>query len=156
MPFLVGSPVAIVSIRQHGRVLEVLPGGRYRIAVGGSTMVCDEGQLETISHAKKERRREREMPRPVADTPDPAVPYAADASRYRMIDLHGLTVPEALAVLPRFIDRAIREGLTHVEIVHGISGGKLRAAVRKFLAGVPSVTNAASDEKNPGVTIAYF
>jgi len=156
MPFSVGSPVAIVNLRKHGRVLDVLPGGRYRVAVGGLTMVCAEAQLETISHAKKERRRERDTPQPVAQTPPPTVPYAAHASRYRMIDLHGMTVPEALAALPRFLDRAIREGLPHVEIVHGISGGKLRAAVRTFLAGVPTVTCAVLDEKNPGVTIAYF
>ena len=156
MPFAPGSPVAIVHLRTHGRVLEVLPGGRYRVAVGGMTFVCQEAQLETISHSKKEQRRERARPRPVADAASQAVPYAADASRHRRIDLHGMTVPEALAALPGFLDRAIREGLPHVEIVHGISGGKLRSAVRTFLAGVPSVTCAVLDEKNPGVTIAYF
>jgi DNA mismatch repair protein MutS2 len=67
-----------------------------------------------------------------------------------------MTIPEALAALPIFLDRAIRAGVTQVEIIHGISGGRLRAAVRKYLSGMPAVTCAAPDERNPGVTIAYF
>jgi dsDNA-specific endonuclease/ATPase MutS2 len=67
-----------------------------------------------------------------------------------------MTVPAALAALPAFLDRAIRAGLTHVEIIHGISGGRLRAAVRGYLAETPAVTCAALDDRNPGVTIAYF
>ena len=62
MPFLVGSAVAVVSLRRHGHVLEILPGGRFRVAVGGLTMVCQEAELETVSHSKKQQRREREAP----------------------------------------------------------------------------------------------
>lgn len=157
MPFLVGSAVAVVSLRKHGHVLEVLQDSRYRVAVGGLTMVCREEQLETVSHSKKQQRREREAPTRDARTTSPQlVPYAADTSRFQSIDLHGMTVPEALAALPAFLDRAIRSGLTSVEIIHGISGGRLRAAVRNYLAGMPAVTCAAPDDRNPGVTIAYF
>jgi dsDNA-specific endonuclease/ATPase MutS2 len=67
-----------------------------------------------------------------------------------------MTVPEALAALPVFLDRAIRADLPRVEIIHGVSGGRLRAAVRRYLAGVPAVTSAAPDDRNAGVTIAYF
>jgi DNA mismatch repair protein MutS2 len=67
-----------------------------------------------------------------------------------------MTVPEALAALPIFLDRAIRAGRARVEIIHGISGGRLRAAVRGYLAGMPAVTCAEADDRNPGVTIAYF
>jgi len=157
MPFAVGARVAVVNLRKHGQVLEVLPGGRYRVAVGGLTVVCPEGQLETVSHSKKQRRRERGAPvRQAVAAPPPPVACAADASRFQSIDLHGMTVPEALAALPVFLDGAIRAGLTRVEIIHGISGGRLRAAVRGYLAQMPAVMCAAPDHGNPGVTIAYF
>jgi DNA mismatch repair protein MutS2 len=157
MAFSVGSPVAVISLRRHGQVVEALPGGRYRIAVGGLTMVCQEAQLETVSHSKKKQRAERDAPaRTAALSAPPPAHDAADTRRLQSIDLHGMTVPEALAALPVFLDRAIRAGLTHVEIIHGISGGRLRAAVRSYLAGMPAVTCAAADERNPGVTIAYF
>lgn len=157
MPFPVGSAVAVVSLRKHGRVLEVLPGGRYRVAVGNLAMVCQEAQLETVSYSKKQQRRDRDAP---ARSPEPfaapPVPREADIRRFQSIDLHGMTVPEALAALPVFLDHAIRAGLTSVTIVHGVSGGRLRAVVRRYLAGMPAVTCAAPDDRNPGVTVAYF
>jgi DNA mismatch repair protein MutS2 len=157
MPFAAGSAVAVTSLRKHGRVLEVLPGRRYRVAVGGVTVVCPEEQLETVSHSKKQQRREREAPTHRAGTiAPPPVPDTAGTGRFQSIDLHGMTVPEALAALPAFLDRAIRAGLTRVEIIHGISGGRLRSAVRSYLAGMPAVMCAAPDERNPGVTIVYF
>jgi dsDNA-specific endonuclease/ATPase MutS2 len=156
MPFAVGSAVAVVSLRKHGHVLEVLPGRGYRVAVGGLTMVCREEQLETPTHSKKKQRREREAPTRNAETAPPPVPYAADTSRFQSIDLHGMTVPEALAALPVFLDAAIRAGLTHVTIIHGTSGGKLRAAVRGYLSKMPAVTCAVPDGRNQGATIVYF
>ena len=157
MPFVVGSDVAVVSLRKHGRVLEVFPGNRYRVAVGGLTMVCQEAELATPSHSKKMQRREREAPAPTTGiVPPPADSQVADAGRAQSIDLHGMTVAEALAALPVFLDRAIRAGLTRVEIIHGISGGRLRVAVRRYLAEMPAVTCAAPDDRNPGVTTAYF
>lgn len=157
MAFTVGAAVAVTGLHTHGRVLDVLPGGRYRVAVGGLTMVCTEAQLETVTHSKKQQRREREAPTRAPETSNPSATRAApDVSRYQAIDLHGMTVPEALAALPPFIDRAIRAGLTHVRIIHGISGGRLRVAVRDYLSGMSAVTCAAPEDRNPGVTIAYF
>jgi DNA mismatch repair protein MutS2 len=157
MAFPVGAAVAVVSLRKHGRVVEALPGGRYRVAVGGMTMVCRESALETVSHSKKQQRRERDTPAPRIETPAaPPVTDAAGATRFQSIDLHGMTVPEALAALPIFLDRAIRAGLPHVEIIHGISGGRLRVAVRDWLKTMPAVTQAVRDDRNPGVTIVYF
>jgi DNA mismatch repair protein MutS2 len=156
MAFPVGAAVAVTGLHTHGRVLDVLPGGRYRVAVGGLTMVCTEAQLETVTHSKKQQRRAREAPSRAADAPAPPAFAAPDVSRYQSIDLHGMTVPEALAALPPFLDRAIRAGLPHVRIIHGTSGGRLRVAVRDYLSGMSAVTCAAPDERNPGVTIAYF
>jgi DNA mismatch repair protein MutS2 len=156
MAFPVGSAIAVVTLRKHGHVLDVLSGNRYRVAVGGLTMVCSEEQLETVSHSKKQQRREREAPTRTEVAAPPSVHRTGDTSQLESIDLHGMTVPEALAALPVFLDRAIRAGLTQVEIIHGISGGRLRAAVRTYLADMPAVTCAAPDERNPGVTIAYF
>jgi DNA mismatch repair protein MutS2 len=160
MPFPVGSPVAVVTLRKNGQILEVLPGGRYRVAVGGMTMVCREGELETVSQSKKQQKREREAAARTAATQSAAVlaaPVAApDTARLQSIDLHGLTVPEAMAALGPFLDRAIRAGLARVEIIHGVSGGKLRAAVRQYLAETPTVSMAAPHERNPGVMVAYF
>lgn len=160
MSFAVGSAVSVTALRKNGRVMEVLPGNRYRVSVGGMTMVCAERDLASLSHAKKEHRREREAAaRAAAAQPaltPPSAVVASDMARLQSIDLHGMTVPEALAALGPFLDRAIRAGLERVEIIHGVSGGKLRVAVRKYLAETPSVSMAAPHDRNPGVMVAYF
>lgn len=123
-------------------------------------MVCRESDLETVTHAKKQQRREREaaaLAAAAAPAAAPISPVAArDAARLQSIDLHGMTVPEALAALGPFLDLAIRAGLERVEIIHGISGGKLRVVVRKYLAETPAVSMAVPHERNPGVMVAYF
>jgi DNA mismatch repair protein MutS2 len=160
MSFAVGSAVSVTSLRKNGQIIEVLTGGRYRVVVGGMTMVCAETDLASVSHGKKQRKRERETAaRSAAAQPaiTPAsVVAASDIARLQSIDLHGLTVPEALSVLGPFLDRAIRAGLERVEIIHGVGGGKLRVAVRKYLAEVPAVSMAAPHDRNPGVMVAYF
>lgn len=156
MPFPAGSAVAVKGLHSHGHVLEVLPDGRYRVGIGGLTMVCTEAQLESVSQSKKQQRREREAPTRRVEPPPVAAAPIVDTTGLASIDLHGMTVPEALAALPGFLDQAIRAGLSEVRIIHGISGGKLRVAVREYLSKTPSVRAAASDERNRGVTIAYF
>ncbi len=49
--------------------------------------------------------------------------------------LIGKRVDEALPLLDRFIDDALLQGLSELEIVHGSGEGILRRVVREFLAG---------------------
>lgn len=147
----------MIALRTRGRVMDVLTGGRYRVAVGGLTTVCLAAELETTSASKKQARRVRDAAS-LRTGPDPlAAPFdPPDLRQAQSLDLHGTTVPEALSRLGTFIDRAIRAGHDRVEIIHGISGGRLRAAVRGQLAGMPSVVRFVADPHNAGVTVVYF
>ncbi|OEU60116.1 MAG: hypothetical protein BA870_05880 [Desulfuromonadales bacterium C00003094] len=49
--------------------------------------------------------------------------------------LIGKRVDEALGLLDRFVDDALLQGLSELEVVHGCGEGILRRAVREFLAG---------------------
>ena len=51
------------------------------------------------------------------------------------IDLHNLTVDEALYQLERFLNKSIREGLDIVWVIHGKGEGILRAEVGRHLTG---------------------
>jgi DNA mismatch repair protein MutS2 len=154
---VVGAEVVVTSLGKRGRIVEIAPGGRYRVAVGAWTTWCAAGDLESLSHAKKRAKRESvpQLP-PVASRLAPAGLSAAERRALGSLDLHGLTVPEALQMLGRRVDDAIRAGLDRLEIIHGISGGRLRAAVHGYLAGTPSVARFVPDPRNPGVTWAYF
>jgi DNA mismatch repair protein MutS2 len=51
------------------------------------------------------------------------------------LDLHGLTVDEALPRLEEFLNSAYRAGLYRVWIVHGKGWGILRREVGRYLTG---------------------
>ncbi len=51
------------------------------------------------------------------------------------LDLHGLTVDEALPRLDRFLHAAYQAGHYRVYIVHGKGSGILRREVGRFLSG---------------------
>jgi dsDNA-specific endonuclease/ATPase MutS2 len=157
MDLTVGAEVVVTSLGKRGRIVEASAGGRYRVAVGTWTTWCTAGDLESVSHAKKRARRESAPQAPPVATPmAPAGLSAAERRALGSLDLHGLTVAEALQMLGRRVDEAIRAGLDRLEIIHGISGGRLRAAVHGYLAGTPSVVRFVPDPHNPGVTWAYF
>jgi DNA mismatch repair protein MutS2 len=50
------------------------------------------------------------------------------------LHLVGLRVEEAISLLDKAIDRAILNGYTQIEVVHGHGTGRLRQAVQEFLA----------------------
>ncbi|MBE3589378.1 MAG: endonuclease MutS2 [Firmicutes bacterium] len=73
------------------------------------------------------------------------------------LDLHGLTVDEALPLVDKYLDDAYLAGLRTVRLVHGKGTGALRQAVRRFLAThrlVDSFRPGAADEGGPGTTVA--
>ena len=55
------------------------------------------------------------------------------------IDLHGMTVDEALPRLDEFIHAAYRAGYYQVRIVHGKGSGILRREVGRYLSNHPLV-----------------
>jgi dsDNA-specific endonuclease/ATPase MutS2 len=67
-----------------------------------------------------------------------------------------MTVEEALGAVEVRLDQAIRAGLDGIEIIHGISGGKLRGAVHRYLSGISAVARFSVDERNRGVTRVWF
>ena len=82
------------------------------------------------------------------------------ANRYNPIsselDLHALTVDEALIKLDRYLHDAFRAGYYTVTIVHGKGTGVLRNAVRQYLEGHPLVKSYRWGERwegGVGVTV---
>jgi DNA mismatch repair protein MutS2 len=55
------------------------------------------------------------------------------------IDLHGLTVDEALPRIDDFLHDTYNAGLHYVRIVHGKGTGTLKQEVSRYLAGHPLV-----------------
>jgi DNA mismatch repair protein MutS2 len=148
MPFSVGSRVIVVPLgRKPGVVIDVGRGGHYRVQVGNATVSCREADL-AAPEARAKRRGPAE--RPSAPTRDEA------ASSPHRVDLHGLTVEEALARVVDEIDLALRRGADRVEIVHGKGSGRIRDALQRHLKTITVVASFRIDPRNPGVTWVYF
>jgi len=68
------------------------------------------------------------------------------------LDLHGLTVDEALPRLEQFLYTAFRAGLHRVWVIHGKGTGVLRREMRRYLSKHPLVRSfSAADGAHGGI-----
>lgn len=161
MPFSVGSRVIVLPLgRKQDIVVDVGRGGHYRVQVENTTVSCREDDLAAPVPPKRPReggaleprgkKRVRAGPLP-ATTPDHDAAVAAPR-----VDLHGLTVEEALVRVVDAIDAALRQGADRVEVVHGKGSGRIRDALHRHLETMTVVASFRLDARNPGVTWIYF
>ncbi len=69
------------------------------------------------------------------------------------LDLHGLTVDEALLALDKYLNDVFVADLTRVvRVVHGKGTGTLRETVRRQLSGHPLVKSYRAGEYGEGGT----
>jgi len=76
-----------------------------------------------------------------------------------MIDLHRMTVDEALPALDRYLNRAFMAGLNTVYIMHGKGTGTIKRATITYMNSHPLVRAlrpAWADEGGDGVTVAVL
>lgn len=66
--------------------------------------------------------------------------YSKSKTTENEIDLHGLTVDEAIPKLEDFIYRSFQSGYFRVWVVHGKGSGILRREMRRYLSKHPLVT----------------
>jgi DNA mismatch repair protein MutS2 len=67
-----------------------------------------------------------------------------------------MTTAEAIDALDAFLNDALLAGAGEARIIHGRSGGKLKAAVHARLRQLPSIRGFRMDPRNPGVTIVQL
>lgn len=143
--FHVGDAVHVDGFGK-GIVREARNGGRYLVEVKGRAMAVGADQLTLLAVP----------PRAVPAAPVPAarpdVTRDGDGAIAR-VDLHGHTVETALAALDEALNDALLAGAAELHVIHGRSGGRLRAAVHRRLTALPPVRRFGLDPRNPGVTI---
>lgn len=132
-----------------GIVREARSGGRYAIDIKGKTIVASADSLQPAAEKRARSRTDRtntfgKEDRNSSQQPTPAV------------DLHGCTIAEAVAAVESFVSDALVAGDREVRVVHGRSGGRIRAAVHACLGSLPPVAWFGIDPGNAGVTIVSF
>jgi DNA mismatch repair protein MutS2 len=93
---------------------------------GGLRVSCDAGDLEPT-----------EAP---AERPDRVVIQGpADSDDHKLeVDVRGCRVEEALAIVDRFLDQALRVGQPFARVIHGKGTGRLREALHEYLKSHPA------------------
>jgi DNA mismatch repair protein MutS2 len=74
----------------------------------------------------------------------------------RSLDLHGLTVDEAMGAVDAFLNDALLAGAAEARIIHGRSGGRLKVSLHAQLKRISSIRSYALDPRNAGVTVVKF
>ncbi len=141
----------VVRTFGHKRGVLVAAGrdGRWQVRVGVVTMWCREEDLG-MPPAEKKRRERRGSAR---DTREGSSEATAPAGR---LDLHGLTVEEAMARVLDEIDRTLLRGADRLEVIHGKGSGRIRQELHRRLRGLPVVKAYRLDPANAGVTWVFF
>ena len=147
MTFGPGDRVHVAALGT-GIVREARNGGRYLVEIKGRSVVVDGDQLAPAERARTSRR----VTAPAGDARAPAA-TEPDATAPLSLDLHGTTVDEAPDALDTFLNTALLAGCAEVRIIHGRSGGRLKAAVHARLKALPSIRGFRLDPGNAGVTI---
>lgn len=149
MTFLVGADVIVTALgRKRGVIVEVGRDG-YRVRVENLTIWCRQGDLAEAPR----RERPKGRPRVSRGGHDAATPGTVQPAR---VDLHGFTVEDALARIDDEINRAVMNGISRVEVVHGKGSGRIRNALHRHLRSLAVVASFRLDPVNAGITWIYL
>ena len=66
------------------------------------------------------------------------------------LDLHGLTVDEAIPLVDAFLHKAYKRRVNRVWVIHGWGTGTLRSAVRVYLCKHPLVARCSTADGRRG------
>jgi DNA mismatch repair protein MutS2 len=136
-----------------GIVREVRGGARLVVEISGRKVVVEAAAVKPVEIARKSSKKRR--------APVPFVSGAIDVTDDRRdapaeVDLHGLTVDEALARVDDAINDALLAGHARLRLIHGRSGGRIKAALHRHLTMLPPVRGFRIDPANAGVTVVEF
>lgn len=155
-----GAKVWVRSVRKTGEVLETR-GKQVVVALGPLRMTVDITGLGRVAQAlAKASRPGRSQKKPTAKRPkrDPEELTPTPKSDRNSLDLRGVRRDEVADRLENLLDRAFRDEMEAVWIIHGHGTGAVREEVRTILTNSPYVDvwrAGRHGEGGNGVSIAW-
>lgn len=148
---LVGDTVELLKLGTKASVIAINKDGTYQLQAGILKMTAKPDEVYLL---EQENPYKEKSGRPAHSGRE--MKMTAMASE---IDLRGMDSVEAICVLDRYMDEAMRSNLQSVRIIHGKGTGALRAAVQQSLRKnkfVKKFRLGLYGEGEDGVTIAEF
>ena len=148
---LVGDTVELLKLGTKASVIAINKDGTYQLQAGILKLTAKPDEVYLLEN---ENPYKQKAARPAHSGREMKV-----AAMPMEVDLRGMDSIEAISVMERYLDEAMRSGLKQVRIVHGKGTGVLRAAVQQSLRKnkfVKKFRLGVYGEGEDGVTIAEF
>jgi DNA mismatch repair protein MutS2 len=150
-----GHQVELEGLGMIGTLLEDPQGKkRVRVKIGEGEVVATVADLRGLAHPSS--------PSTVVSMPgkrsvSPGGDHDFTASNETVLDVRGLALDEAVDMTVAALDRATLAGNAMMRIIHGYGTGRLKTALRDYLARSPYVSHFRPGDRSEGgdgVTIA--
>ncbi len=148
---MVGDTVELLKLGTKANVLAINGDGSYQLQAGILKLTA---KAEEIYLLEQENPYKAKTVRPAHSGRQMKLSTLATE-----IDLRGMDAIEAVCVMDRYLDEAMRSNLNSVRIIHGKGTGALRSAVQQSLRKnkfVKSFRLGVYGEGEDGVTIVEF
>ena len=144
-----GDKVFIKKFNRNGLIQSVLPKNQFKVSLGSMSVVVAESELSVAIESDKSSQARTARGISITRT-------ESSSAEGETIDLHGMTVAQALDALEQKINRAILANTLRLKVVHGFGSGKVMVAVHQYLTASSLVANFRVDDLNPGQTWVWL
>ena len=163
-----GTRVLVASLGGEGKVLEPPKRGKVTVQAGAIRTQVKVGDVFLPEGKKKKKpstKTSKSMSKSTSTSTSTSTPTSTSTKRELIrtggntLDLRGFRVLEAMAILEKFLDDAMRAEEDAVWIIHGHGTGAMKAAVREKLQELPYVADqmpAEPRDGGDGVTVALI
>ena len=148
---IVGDTVELIKLGTKASVIAVNKDGTYQLQAGILKMTVKAEEIYLLEHENAYKAPKVRPAHSGREMKLSAMPME--------VDLRGMDSVEAISVLERYLDEAMRSNLQQVRIIHGKGTGVLRNAVHQSLKKnkfVKKFRLGVYGEGEDGVTIAEF
>lgn len=148
---LVGDTVELLKLGTKASVLAINKDGTYQLQAGILKMTAKADEIYLLENDNPYKTK---GPRPAHSGREMKMQAMPTE-----IDLRGMDTVEAICVLDRYLDEAMRARVSPVRIIHGKGTGALRSAVQQSLKKnkfIKTFRLGMYGEGEDGVTIAEF
>lgn len=146
----VGDDIIVTAYGQRGTLVKELKDKRWESQVGLIKMTLSEDEFSLVKVVEEAQKPKKKPVKVVKKATAGTEPRAR-------LDLRGKRYEEAMQELDSFIDQALLNNMSQVDIIHGIGTGVIREAVTKYLRRnkhVKSFGYAPQNAGGSGCTIA--
>ncbi len=148
---LVGDTVELLKLGTKASVIAINKDGSYQLQAGILKMTARPDEVYLLENENPYKQK--------GSRPAHSGREMKTVALSNEVDLRGMDSVEAICVMERYLDEAMRSNLSSVRIIHGKGTGVLRSAVQQALKKnkfIKSYRLGVYGEGEDGVTIAEF